>query len=57
MIGAGAKILGVHIGNHVTIAPNAVVVKDIPDNAIVVGIPARILKFKENEDSSDKHCI
>mgnify|MGYP004495832819 CR=1 FL=1 len=54
MIGAGAKILGgVHIGNHVTIAPNAVVVKDIPDNAIVVGIPARILKFKENEDSSD----
>lgn len=40
-----------------TIAPNAVVVKDIPDNAIVVGIPARILKFKENEDSSDKHCI
>lgn len=44
---------GVHIGNHVTIAPNAVVVKDIPDNAIVVGIPARILKFKENEDSSD----
>ena len=55
MIGAGAKILGggVHIGNHVTIAPNAVVVKDIPDNAIVVGIPARILKFKEDEDSSD----
>lgn len=54
MIGASAKILGgVHIGNHVTIAPNAVVVKDIPDNAIVVGIPARILKFKENEDSSD----
>ena len=44
---------GVHIGNHVTIAPNAVVVKDIPDNAIVVGIPARILKFKEDEDSSD----
>lgn len=47
MIGAGAKILGgVRIGDNVSIAPNAVVVKDIPDNAIVVGIPARILKFK-----------
>lgn len=46
-IGAGAKIFGkIKIGNNVTIAANAVVVKDIPDNAIVGGVPAQILKFK-----------
>ena len=44
-IGAGAKIFGdIHIGNNVTVAPNAVVVKDVPDNTIVGGVPARFLK-------------
>ena len=42
---AGAKILGdVHIGNHVIVAANAVVVKDVEDNCVVGGVPARILK-------------
>lgn len=45
----GSKVVGnVHIGNHVVIAANSVVTKDIPDNCIVGGIPARIL----SEDSS-----
>ena len=35
------------IGDNVTIAPNAVVVKDVPDNAIVAGVPAKVIKFKE----------
>ncbi|UVV64139.1 serine acetyltransferase [Bacteroides fragilis] len=35
------------IGNNVTIGANAVVTKDIPDNAIVGGIPAKVLRFKE----------
>jgi len=44
-IGSGAKILGgIRIGNNVKIGANAVVVKDVPDNVTVVGIPARILK-------------
>lgn len=43
-IGAGAKILGrVKIGNDVEIGANAVVLKDVPDNAIAVGVPARII--------------
>jgi serine O-acetyltransferase len=38
-VGAGAKILGaVKIGNHVTIGANAVVTKNIPDGAVVVGV-------------------
>lgn len=46
-IGAGAKIIGaIHIGNNVTIGANAVVVKDIPDNCIVGGIPAKIIKMR-----------
>ena len=44
-IALGAKIIGkVSIGNNVIIAPNSVVVKDIPDNCIVSGIPAKIIK-------------
>lgn len=46
-IGLGAKIFGeVRIGHNVTIGANAVVTKDIPDNAVVAGIPARVIKYK-----------
>ena len=45
LIGAGAKILGdVMIGNNVVIGANAVVVKSVPDNCVVAGVPARIIK-------------
>jgi serine O-acetyltransferase len=44
-ITAGAKVIGnITIGNNVTIGANAVVVKDVPDNCVMVGIPAYILK-------------
>ena len=46
-ISTGATILGpVKIGNNVTIGAGAVVVKDIPDNCIVGGVPAKVLYFK-----------
>jgi serine O-acetyltransferase len=45
-VGGGAKIIGpICVGNNVFIAPNAVVVKDIPDFAVVAGIPAKIIKY------------
>ena len=48
LIGAGAKVIGeVSIGNHVVIGANAVVTKDVPDNTVVVGSPARYLPKKE----------
>jgi len=43
--GPGAKVIGkVRVGNNVIIAPNSVVVKDVPDNCVVSGIPAQIIK-------------
>ncbi len=43
-IGAGATIMpGVHIGKHCVIGVGSVVTKNIPDNSVVVGIPARVI--------------
>ena len=44
-IGVGAKILGpIKIGDNAKIGANAVVLDDVPDNATVVGIPAKMIK-------------
>lgn len=43
VVGCGAKVLGpIKIGNNVKIGANAVVLKDIPDNSTVVGVPGVI---------------
>jgi serine O-acetyltransferase len=48
VIGAGAKILGnVVIGANARIAAGAVVLADVPENATVAGIPAKVLKISE----------
>lgn len=44
-ITAGAKVIGnLKIGNNVTVGANAVVVKNVPDNCVVVGVPASIIQ-------------
>jgi serine O-acetyltransferase len=44
VIGAGAKILGnITVGSQSRIGANAVVVKDIPPDSVVVGVPGRIM--------------
>jgi len=44
VVGAGAKILGpIHVGDNARIGSNSVVVKDVPANATVVGIPGRVI--------------
>ena len=54
-IGAGAKIIGsVRVGNNCRIGANAVVVKDVPDNSVVVSEPVRIL-HKEHMDNRFYH--
>lgn len=51
IINAGARIIGpVRIGNNVEIGANCVVVKDVPSNCVVAGVPARILKSDMTEE-------
>lgn len=47
-IGIGSSIVqGINIGNNVTIGAGAVVIGDIPDNVVSVGVPAKIIKVKK----------
>lgn len=49
-IGPGAKIFGaISIGNHCAIGANAVVTHDLPDRAVAVGIPAKIISYNGSE--------
>lgn len=49
MFGAGCKVLGkIKIGNHVIVGANAVVTHDVPDNSVVAGIPARVIRKTKN---------
>ena len=58
VIGAGAKVLGpITIGKGAKIGSNAVVVKDVPENATAVGIPARILEQEINKQPVHKESI
>ncbi len=44
IIGAGAKVLGnITVGEYAKVGANAVVLKDVPDHATAVGIPAKII--------------
>lgn len=52
-IGPGVKIFGpITIGNNVVIGANAVVNRSFPDNVVIAGVPAKIIKHnnKSNED-------
>lgn len=54
-IGADVIIMGgVHIGNGAVIGAGAVVAKDIPPYAIVVGNPARVIKYRFDDDTIRK---
>ena len=49
-LGCHVTIIGdITIGNNVTVGAGSVVVKDVPDNAVVVGNPAKIIKYKSVE--------
>lgn len=54
-IGANVIVLsGVTIGNGAIVAAGAVVTKDVPDYAVVGGIPAKIIKYRFSEDRIKK---
>lgn len=48
LVGANAVVIeGVHVGKGAVVAAGAVVVEDVPDNAVVAGCPARVIKYKD----------
>lgn len=48
LVGANAVILeGVRVGKNAVVAAGAVVIEDVPDNSVVAGIPARVIKMKD----------
>lgn len=50
LIGANAVVLeGVHIGKGAVIAAGCVVVSDVPENAVVAGVPGRVIKMKDEK--------
>jgi len=49
VVGAGAKILGgIRIGDNVKVGANSVVLKSVPANSTVIGVPARVIKMEGN---------
>ena len=55
VIGAGAKILGpITVGAHAKIGSNAVVVKDVPEGATAIGIPARVVESQPAQESNGR---
>jgi 2,3,4,5-tetrahydropyridine-2-carboxylate N-succinyltransferase/tetrahydrodipicolinate N-acetyltransferase len=50
LVGANAVVIeGVHIGKNAVVAAGAIVIEDVPDNAVVAGSPARIIKMKDEK--------
>ncbi len=53
VIGAGARVLGpVVVGRNAQIGANAVVVRDVPEGAVVVGVPGQVLEPKTDRQSA-----
>jgi len=58
VVGAGAKVLGpITLGDHARIGSNAVVVKDVPVGATVVGVPGRIVRRGSDEQEQRRRAF
>jgi serine O-acetyltransferase len=54
LIGTGAKVLGpVRVGAYASVGANAVVLSDIPDYAVAVGAPARVVRINQPQELPD----
>lgn len=50
LVGANAVVIeGVHVGKGAVVAAGAVVISDVPENAVVAGCPAKIVKYRDEK--------
>lgn len=57
LVGANAVVIeGVHVGKNAVVAAGAVVIEDVPENAVVAGCPARVIKMKD-EGTTQKTAL
>ena len=57
LVGANAVVIeGVHVGKGAVVAAGAVVIEDVPENAVVAGCPARVIKMKD-EGTTQKTAL
>jgi serine O-acetyltransferase len=48
VVGSGAKVLGnIRIGNNVRVGAGSVIIRSVPDNSTVVGVPGRIVRCRD----------
>lgn len=53
LVGANAVVVeGVHVGKNAVVAAGAVVLEDVPENAVVAGTPAKVIKMKDEKTSA-----
>lgn len=58
LIGANAVVIeGVHIGRNAVVAAGSVVIADVPENAVVAGVPARVIKMKDERTAGKTALI
>ena len=58
LVGANAVVVeGVHVGRNAVVAAGSVVLEDVPENAVVAGVPARVIKQKDEKTISKTELI
>ena len=57
-VGANAVVIeGIHVGEGAVVAAGSVVISDVPAGAVVAGVPARIIKTKKDERTTQKTVL
>ncbi len=57
-MGANAVVIeGVRIGEHAVVAAGSVVIRDVPANAVVAGVPARVIKMKDENTGAKTELL
>lgn len=58
LVGANAVVVeGVHVGKNSVVAAGSVVLDDVPDNVVVAGVPAKVIKQKDEKTISKTELI